>query len=116
MHDIGGKTGLYLLLLLLIVEFPALIFSYLVIDNPEYGRKKISIMTTLGQFIVLATLFFGKESTIIIGLMLVFFLKRIINVTIITIVVESYNTIYRSRGLGMAYLMGNLFELKKEIL
>ena len=99
---------LIFLLLILVVEFPAMICSYMVIDSPDYGRTKLLLIVSLGQFSVLGSLFLGKESTLVIGLMLVYFLNRITNLTIYTISVETYNTIYRSRGVGASYMIGSL--------
>ena len=108
LHDIGGNSGLFLMLLMLVMEFPALIFSYMVIDNPEYGRRKSSTLASLGLFCVLGTLFFGREPTLIIGLLFVFFLQRVLIVSLMTTILESYNTTYRGRGLGMCFLIGNI--------
>jgi len=39
---------LLFLLLILIVEFPAMICSYMVIDSPDYGRTKLLLIVSLG--------------------------------------------------------------------
>lgn len=85
-----------------------MICSYMVIDSPDFGRTKLLLIVSLGQFSVLGSLFLGKDSTLVIGLMLVYFLNRITNLTIYTISVETYNTIYRSRGVGASYMIGSL--------
>lgn len=103
------ERELFYLLLFLLVDFPALLFSYMVIDSPEYGRVKLLSITSLVLFIVFLGIYIGRETVLIAGLVISYFLRRITNLAMYTIVVESYHTQYRSKGLGMYYTVCNCF-------
>lgn len=94
------------MVLIITAEFPAIIFAYLVIDKKQLGRKKLLQMISLALTFTCFLMFFGRDDTLIFGLMLLFFKSRVISFVMKLVVAESYTTIYRNYALGSSNIVG----------
>lgn len=91
---------------ILLADFPAIVFSYMLIDRPDVGRKKVVQVGSFAMCCIHFIMFLGGDDTLIFGLMLSGFNSRIVQFVLKTLIAESYTTIYRVYGMGSATLMG----------
>jgi hypothetical protein len=98
------------LMLTVIVEIPATIIVFLIIDNPTYGgRKRITIIGCAFEIVVLWVLWYYEARFLVIGLSAFKFFTRISSLAFHPLVTESYSTVYRSLGIGSSHGIGRVF-------
>lgn len=88
-------------LFIVLVEVPAVFIVYCLIDSPKWGRRKnITIFgfTMQGTFMFLV--WYYEEKFLVSGIVSFKFFARITSLAYSPLVTESYNTVYRSMGIG----------------
>ena len=95
------KRTIFDLLLTVLVEAPAILVVYLLIDSKAYGgRKRITLVGCFFQAITFWVLWHFESKYLVEGLATFKFFTRITFVAFYALVTESYTTLYRSIGIG----------------
>lgn len=88
-------------LYIVLIEIPAVVIVYCLIDSPKWGGRKV--MTIFGltmQGIFMFIVWYFEERFLISGIVSFEFFARVTYLAFVPLVTESYNTIYRSMGIG----------------
>lgn len=83
-------------------EIPAIIFVTLLIDNKQFGRKRLCIFGLLLIFLVELIFYLVGEDIIVESVIIIRFGVRVVWSCLNVIPAESYPTKYRSLGNGAA--------------
>lgn len=83
-----------------IVEIPATIIVYFLIDYPFWGRIRIVNVGAFFCAVSFGVIWWYQERYLVLGLTAFKFFTRISYLAFFPLVIESYSTIYRSMGIG----------------
>jgi hypothetical protein len=102
------KKGVLDLFWTVLVEIPAIIIVFYLIDKPWCGRKLIVLFGFFCTFVTLAILYHYERRFLVIGLASFKLFTRFAFLAFIPLVAESYSTIYRSYGIGSCQGVGRI--------
>ena len=89
-------------------EIPAVFLVFFLIDEPKWGRVRIVLIGLLFSAISLAVIWYFEDRFLVSALSFFNFFARIIFLAFTPLVTESYNTIYRSLGIGFSICLGRI--------
>lgn len=89
-------------------EIPSVLLVYFLIDNQLCGRIKLLSLGSFGCAVAFTLIWWFEEQFLVLSVIIFQFFIRIIFLSFVPLVAESYSTQYRSLGQGFSFSLGRL--------
>ena len=102
----SSGMGIFEFFLVSLGEIPASLIVYFMVDAKSIGRIRIVYVSLFCCFISCILLYIFQESFLLIGLGCLMFFSKFASLASWPVVSETYDTVYRSLGLGICIAVG----------